>query len=46
VLNVAFDELARRGTKNMSTREVRCGEQECQDVLQLIAEAERAARLV
>ena len=46
VLDVAFDELPRRGQQQMRAAEIRPRVEQRQHVLQLIAEAERAARLV
>ena len=46
VLHVAFDELPSRGAEQMLAREVGPGQQQRHHVLQLIAEAEGAARLV
>ena len=46
VLHVAFDELARRGENEVRTRQLGRGVHQRQHVLQLVAKAERAARLV
>ena len=46
VLHVAFDELPSGGAQQVLAREIRPREQQRHHVLQLIAEAERAARLV
>ena len=46
VLDVAFDELSSRGSKQMVAREGRPREQQRHHILQLIAEAECAAGLV
>ena len=46
VLDVAFDELARRGMEDVVARQMRRRHHQRQHVLQLIAEAERAARLI
>ncbi len=46
VLHVAFDELPSGSFEQMRPREFRPREQQCHDVLQLVAEAVRAARLV
>ena len=46
MLHVAFDELMSGGTQQVLAAKVRPREREGHHVLQLIAEAERAARLV
>ena len=46
VLHVALDELPRRGAQQLLAQHLRPGEDEREHVLQLIAEAERAARLI
>ncbi len=46
VLNVAFDELPAGAHQQMGADQPRLGVNERHDVLQLVAEAERAARLV
>ena len=45
VLHVAFNELAGGGTKQVGTTDRRLRKDERQDVLKLVAESERAARL-
>ena len=46
MLHVAFDELPRRGVQQVRAAEVRPRVQQRQHVLELIAEAERAAGLI
>ncbi len=46
MLDVALDELARCGSKDVRARDFRRRKHECENVLELIAEAERTARLV
>ncbi len=46
MLDVAFGELPSRRSKQMRSRQIRPRQQQREHVLQLIAEAERAARLV
>ena len=46
VLDVAFDELSRGGMDDVVAREVRSRQHQREDILQLVAEAERAARLI
>jgi hypothetical protein len=46
VLHVALDKLPRRRVDDVRARELRRGKDQREHVLQLIAEAERAARLI
>ena len=46
VLHVAFDELSRRCEQDVCAADIRTGVDQGEDVLQLISEPERAARLI